>query len=63
MKLFRKRPSPLDPQNAAHDAIAAGSVTASLAYVRSFAAGDVTGNIYWQERAQAVLLAHLMDAR
>jgi hypothetical protein len=61
MRLFRKRPSPTDPQNATHDAIAQGCPVASLWYVTRMADGDLSVNRYWQERAQAVLLVHVMS--
>ena len=61
MGLFRKRPAPTDPQNATHDAIAAGCPVASLYYVCRFADGDLDINRYWLERAQAVLLKDLMS--
>jgi hypothetical protein len=60
MRLFRKRPGPTDPQNATHDAIAQGCPVASLYYVSRMAEGDLRVNRYWQERAQAVLLVHVM---
>ena len=59
MSLFNKRPGPLDPQNATHDAIAQGCPVASAYYVSRMAEGDLGVNRYWQERAQAVLLIHL----
>lgn len=61
MRLFRKRPGPLEPQNATHDAIAQGCPVASVYYVSRMAEGDLTVNRYWQERAQAVLLTHLVS--
>jgi len=61
MRLFRKRPGPTDPQNATHDAIAHGCPVASLYYVSRMAEGDLGVNRYWQERAQAVLLVHVMS--
>ena len=61
MRLFRKRPGPLDPQNATHDAIAQGCPVASIYYVSQFADGDVDINRYWLERAQSVLLRNLVS--
>ncbi len=61
MRLFKKRPGPLDPQNATHDAIAQGCPVASVYYVSRMAEGDLKVNAYWQQRAQAVLLVHLVQ--
>jgi hypothetical protein len=61
MRLFRKRPGPTDPQNATHDAIATGCPVASVYYVSRMAEGDLTVNAYWQQRAQAVLIVHLLS--
>jgi hypothetical protein len=61
MRLFRKRPTIVDPANATHDAIESGCPVASTYYVSRMSEGDTNINPYWQQRAQAVLLMHLLS--
>ena len=58
---FWNQPSPLEPSDETEQAIADGCPVAATYYVSKFAEGDDTVSIYWQQRAQAVLLLSLME--